>query len=87
LVARLVLKAFVGEPPTDKPLALHGNDDPTDNRVVNLRWGDSTENLEDARRNGKYPPLLKIPCPHCEQAVAVVRKGNNVFELRGGASS
>lgn len=48
----LVLEAFVGPRP-EGFVARHLNDDKTDNRVENLKWGTYLENLEDAVRNGR----------------------------------
>lgn len=45
LVSRLVCEAWHGPAPADKPLAMHGNDDPTDNRPSNLSWGSYRDNL------------------------------------------
>lgn len=53
LVHVLVCSAFRGEAPAGKPLALHRNDIPTDNRVKNLYWGTREQNIKDARRNGR----------------------------------
>lgn len=46
LIHRLVLTAFV-RTPEDWEQGLHGNGDPTDNRLWNLRWGSSSENHAD----------------------------------------
>lgn len=46
-VHRLVLLAFVGEPPTDDAQACHGNGDAADNRLENLRWGTVADNTAD----------------------------------------
>lgn len=43
--------------------ALHGDDDPTNNRPENLRWGTRSDNLHDAVRNGKHPGSLRTHCP------------------------
>lgn len=50
-VSRLVLEAFVGAP-FEGAVAMHKNDDSTDNRIENLRWGTHAENLStpDVRR-------------------------------------
>lgn len=48
----LVLTAFVGPRP-EGAVARHLNDDPTDNRLVNLAWGTRSENQRDALRNGR----------------------------------
>ena len=63
LVHRLVLEAFVGPAPEGKPLALHWNDVPTDNRLENLRWGDEADNAVDAVRNGGHWNASKDRCP------------------------
>lgn len=54
LVHVLVLTAFVGTCP-DGCESLHGNGNPSDNRVANLRWGTRTENLIDAVKHGAKP--------------------------------
>lgn len=46
-VHKLVLLAFVGPPPKGCE-CLHGNGDPSDNRLENLRWGTRSENNIDA---------------------------------------
>ena len=48
----LVLTAFVGPRP-EGAVARHLNDDPTDNRLVNLAWGSRSENQMDAFQNSK----------------------------------
>lgn len=53
-VHRLVASAFVPNP-EGFPLVRHLNDVKTDNRVVNLAWGDERANAADARRNGIRP--------------------------------
>lgn len=53
-VHRLVLEAFAGPCPAGMQVA-HGNGDPTDNRVENLRWATSVENHADRRRHGRVP--------------------------------
>lgn len=62
-VHRLVLEAFVGPAPEDKPFGLHLNDIPTDNRLENLRWGNASENKFDEIRNGNNFARNKIYCP------------------------
>lgn len=49
LVHRLVLFAFVGNPPPGHE-AFHKNNDPSDNRLSNLRWGTKSENQQHRRR-------------------------------------
>jgi hypothetical protein len=50
-VHKLVLLAFVGEPPP-KYECLHANGVPYDNRLVNLRWGTRGENIKDKTAHG-----------------------------------
>lgn len=49
-VHRLVLEAFRGPAPTGTE-CLHGNGDPSDNRLDNLRWGSPAENNLDILRH------------------------------------
>lgn len=51
LVHRLVLTAFVGPAP-DGMYGLHRDDDPSNNRLTNLRWGTQAENMADMVLNG-----------------------------------
>lgn len=64
-VHRLVCRAFHGEPPEDKPFALHRNGDSLDNRADNLYWGDFVDNVADALRHGTHAQIhsLKTHCP------------------------
>ena len=52
-VHKLVLLAFVGPAP-DGHECLHGNGDPSDNRLENLRWGTRGDNIRDAIRHGTW---------------------------------
>lgn len=47
LVHRLVLLAFHGEPPEDRPDGSHLNHDPHDNRIANLEWQSHLENCKE----------------------------------------
>lgn len=53
-VHRLVLRAFVGEPPPDKPNGLHQDDNPANNHLSNLRWGTYRDNTYDSIENGSH---------------------------------
>jgi DNA-binding transcriptional regulator YiaG len=53
LVQALVLTCFVGPRPPGL-WALHRNDNRLDNRLENLYWGTQTENVSDARNNGRF---------------------------------
>lgn len=52
-VAELVLTAFVGPRPADRPIARHLDDDWTNNNLENLAWGTRLDNRLDAVRNGR----------------------------------
>jgi hypothetical protein len=51
-VHRLVLRAFVGEPPTGH-ISRHLDGDPTNNALTNLKWGTPAENNADMVRHGR----------------------------------
>ncbi|MEO0603691.1 MAG: HNH endonuclease signature motif containing protein [Myxococcota bacterium] len=53
----LVCIAWHGPPPFDGALVLHWDDNPTNNRPENLRWGTVTENKEDELRNAAVNSL------------------------------
>ena len=44
-VHRLVCEAFHGPPPFERAVVLHLDEDATNNRAENLRWGTQKENL------------------------------------------
>lgn len=52
-VHRLVALAFIGQPPFDGAFVRHKDDDPTNNKPSNLCWGTQTQNMADAKRNGR----------------------------------
>lgn len=81
-VNRLVCFAFHGEPPTDKPFALHSNGEHTDNRACNLRWGSPKENMEDAIRHGTHTSVAHRRT-HCPQGHPYDR--DNTITLKNGA--
>ena len=60
-VHRAVLEAFVGPCPEDME-ACHWNDDPSDNRLENLRWDTKKANRQDCVRNGHDPNASKTHC-------------------------
>ena len=55
LVHHLVLLAFVGPRPFPKAQCRHLDDNPENNRRDNLAWGTQQENMEDLKRNGRFP--------------------------------
>ena len=61
-IHRLVLEAFVGPCPEGMQ-ACHYDDDPTNNRLENLRWGTRSHNERDKLRNGNHNNAKKTHCP------------------------
>lgn len=61
-VHRLVLSAFVGPCP-DGMVACHYDDDPSNNRLDNLRWDSISENNRDMVRNGNHNFGSRTHCP------------------------
>jgi hypothetical protein len=53
-VHRLVLLAFIGPCPPGHETC-HGDDDPENNALSNLRWGTKKNNRDDAVRRGTWP--------------------------------
>lgn len=51
-VHRVVLLAFVGPPPSEHLDACHGDGNPANNRLDNLRWDTRSGNMADAVRHG-----------------------------------
>lgn len=60
-IHRLVLEAFVGPCP-DGLEACHGDGDPTNNALPNLRWDTRSANLRDAVRHGTHHHAKKTVC-------------------------
>ena len=57
-IHRLVALAFLGPAPEGKPEVAHGDGNPANNRLENLRWASSKENTADCVRHGTfYVPL------------------------------
>lgn len=50
---RLVAEAFIPNP-NNYPYVLHGDDDPSNNCVWNLRWGTQLDNMRDAINRGRF---------------------------------
>lgn len=59
---RVVLESFVGPCPEGME-GCHGDGDPTNNRVENLRWDTHTGNLADMRVHGTHHCSKKETCP------------------------
>jgi hypothetical protein len=62
MVHQLVLLAFVGPRPSGMD-ACHWNDNPADNRLVNLRWDTRSANVRDCVRNGSHHFANRTHCP------------------------
>lgn len=74
----LILEAFVG-PCSEGLMALHHDDDPTNNRIENLSWGTRSENSYDAVRNGRHWQVNKTHCKHGHRL-----DGDNLRITKGG---
>ena len=62
-VHQLVAEAFLGPRPEGMQVC-HLNDDPTDNRVENLRYDTASANVADAIRNGRHFQASQTHCIH-----------------------
>lgn len=60
-VHRLVALAFIPNP-DGLPMVMHGDDDPSNNRVANLSWGTAAQNNADAWARGRN--RAKRAAPH-----------------------
>lgn len=69
-VHRLVMLAFVGEPPQDHEVC-HANGDPADNRLENLRYDTRSANNIDASKQGARGRLTEEQVRQCRAAVGV----------------
>jgi hypothetical protein len=58
---RLILTTFLGPAPPGRPFALHNDDNPSNNRLDNLRWGSSSDNGRDQARNLSIRRAIKPP--------------------------
>lgn len=50
-----VALTFIGPQPFPDARVLHGDGNPRNNRVANLRWGTQLENVRDMERHGTVP--------------------------------
>ena len=62
-VHRLVLLAFVGQPPEGAE-GCHNDGDRTNSHLENLRWDTRSENMYDMVRHGNHFQVSKSHCPH-----------------------
>lgn len=81
-VHRLVLKAFVGMPPTPEHHAAHGNGVRTDNRPENLRWATPKENQADCVLHGTDNRGERNPMAHFTKEIVL-----EIVRLKGTASA
>ena len=67
-VHHLILETFVGPKPNKNSVARHLNDNPLDNRLCNLKWGNQKENSDDYKLNSIYKSsfykFIKDKYPH-----------------------
>jgi hypothetical protein len=78
-VARLVLFAFEGPPPSlEENQARHLDDDRYNNKLDNLAWGSSWDNHQDRKRNGG----TRKGIPRDEAARAAISLGNRTYRLK-----
>lgn len=79
LIQRLMLIAFVGEPPLGAEAA-HLNGDRQDNRIQNLKWCSSKENNSHKKAHGTYlygslVPTSKLTDRHVKQIKVLASMG------------
>lgn len=60
LLHRLVLLAFIGEPPSGDCQAAHWDGDKANNELSNLRWASPSENNLDKKRHGTFTNPRKL---------------------------
>lgn len=78
-VHALVLEAFVGPRP-DGFHGCHNDGDPTNNRLVNLRWDTPSANRLDSVRHGTHAMARKTECPRGHE----YSLSNTVINANGG---
>lgn len=60
-VSHLVLEAFGFPRPSPHHIACHNNDNSTDDRLQNLRWGTHADNADDRGQNGLHGGRVITP--------------------------
>lgn len=72
---RLVCLVFLGDPPSPKHHAAHGNGDKSDNSLSNLRWATKAENEADKVLHGTDNRGIKHPLAKLtEEQVRAIRE-------------
>lgn len=61
-IHRIVAEAFIPNP-DGLEMVLHYDDNPLNNNVSNLRWGNHQSNMQDMIRNGNHVEARKQECP------------------------
>lgn len=74
----LVMLAFVGPRPDGLDVC-HGNGNPADNRLENLRYGTRSENMRDALRHGTIN-TLKLTSDQVREIRARYVKGQRPYQ-------
>jgi hypothetical protein len=79
LVHRIVLLAFVGEPPEGFQAA-HRNGDRTDNRLANLYWATREENTQDRHEHGKFRRAMDAKKVLTDAEAEFIRKHHKIIK-------
>lgn len=89
-VHRLVLRAFIGEPP-DKHEACHSNGIRDDNRIENLRWDTRVNNFKDREKHGNTAKGERNGCAKVDtetvKAILADTRSNRQIAKQYGLSS
>ena len=73
-VHKLVALAFHGQCPDDAVLVCHWNDVGTDNRPMNLYWGDHQDNARDRWRNAAWKAGVEPDWTPLSDAIIALRQ-------------
>lgn len=74
-LGRLVLSVWEGPPPSDKHVCMHQNDNPSDNKISNLKWGTLAENNRDCAMRGRTARGEKnVKAVLTERDVVIIRR-------------
>jgi NUMOD4 motif/HNH endonuclease len=80
-IHKLVLESFVGPCPPGMEV-LHENDDPSDNRLENLRWDCRSENIRDRVRLGTHNNAKKTHCKRGHDLAGAYIKADGARQCR-----